>query len=106
MMKEYFAKGMEVVRLMRGAGIRFVAGTDGGDTFTTPGLGLHQELELLVEAGLTPLEALQSATVNAAAMMNQPLPPTDFVLLAANPLDDIRNTRRVEAVIAKGKLVR
>ncbi|MBS1825136.1 MAG: amidohydrolase family protein [Acidobacteria bacterium] len=103
MMKEYFAKGMAVVRLMHQAGIRFVAGTDGGDTFTTPGLGLHQELELLVEAGMTPLEALQSATVNAAAMMNQPLPPADFVLLSANPLDDIRNTRKVEGVITRGK---
>ncbi len=60
-------------------------------------------VELLVEAGMTPLEALQSATVNAAAMMNQPLPPADFVLLSANPLDDIRNTRKVEGVITWGK---
>jgi imidazolonepropionase-like amidohydrolase len=105
MMKEYFAMGLNVVRLMHQAGIRFVAGTDGGDTFTKPGAGLHEELELLVEAGLTPLQALQSATVNAAALMNQPLPPADFVLLSANPLDDIRNTRKIEAVITRGKLI-
>lgn len=106
MLKEYFAKGMSLVRAMHAGGLKFVAGTDGGDDFTEPGLGLHQELELLVEAGLTPMEALQAATVHPAAMMRRPLPATDFVLLSANPLEDIRNTRQVEAVIVNGRLMR
>lgn len=105
MMKEHFAKGMAIVKAMHAAGIPFAAGTDAGDEFTTPGLGLHHELELLVEAGLTPLQALQSATIHPAAMMKRPLPATDFILLAANPLHDIRNTRRIEAVIRNGRMV-
>ena len=105
MMKEYFTIGMALARAMHGAGVRLVAGTDGGDPFTAPGLGLHQELELFVEAGLTPIEALQAVTIHAAGMMSRPLPETDFVMLAANPLEDIRNTRKVEAVIVNGKIV-
>ncbi|MBL8177300.1 MAG: amidohydrolase family protein [Bryobacterales bacterium] len=106
MMKEYWSKGIALVRAMHRAGLRFVAGTDGGDNFTRPGSALHQELELLVEAGLTPLDALRAATVHAAAMMGRQLPPSDFVLLGANPLDDIRNTRLVEAVIVNGRRMR
>ncbi len=105
MMQEHFAKGMAIVKAMHSAGIPIAAGTDAGDEFTTPGLGLHRELELLVEAGLTPLQALQSATIHPAAMMKRPLPITDFVLLDENPLHDIRNTRRIQAVIRNGRIV-
>jgi imidazolonepropionase-like amidohydrolase len=79
-----------------------------------PGLGLHRELERLVEAGLTPLEALQAATLNPARVLGladslgtvEVGKLADFVLLDANPLDEISNTRRIRAVVADGRLYR
>jgi hypothetical protein len=99
-------------------GGKIQAGTDtisGG----TPGLSLHHEMELLVEAGLTPLQALQSATVWSAEMlagwkgaMGQPsigsLAPgmyADLVVLSADPLADITNTRTIERVMKGGEFV-
>jgi imidazolonepropionase-like amidohydrolase len=77
------------------------------------GLTLHEELALLVEAGLTPMEALQTATRNPAEYLNkldslgtiEKGKLADLVLLDANPLEDIRNTRKIRAVIIGGKLV-
>ncbi|MFY9550496.1 MAG: amidohydrolase family protein, partial [Thermoanaerobaculia bacterium] len=73
---------------------------------------LHQELQRFVDAGFTPLEALQTATINPASFLEKFLDYgtvangkiADLVLLDANPLDDIRNTRRIRAVIANGRL--
>jgi adenine deaminase len=70
-------------------------------------------LEYLVEAGLSPVEALQAATWNSAQFLDatdslgsvQKEHVADLVLLDANPLDDIRNTRRISAVIAAGRLI-
>ncbi|MGH9847694.1 MAG: amidohydrolase family protein, partial [Blastocatellia bacterium] len=77
-----------------------------------PGFSLHDELQLLVEAGLTPMEALQAATRNAARFlgMQDSLGTielgkvADLVLLDANPLIEITNTRKIRAVVANGKL--
>jgi imidazolonepropionase-like amidohydrolase len=74
---------------------------------------LHNELELLVQAGLTPLEALQTATRNAAQYLGreydlgtiEPGKLADLVLLDANPLADIRNARKIHAVLINGKLL-
>ena len=79
----------------------------------TPGFSLHDELELLVKAGLTPIEALQAATINPAKSLGllnslgtvEKGKIADLVLLDANPLDDIRNTRRIHAVIINGRLL-
>ena len=81
--------------------------------FVFPGFSLHDELALLVEAGLTPLEAIQSATVNAAAYAGQSQEvgtieagrAADLVLLDASPLDNISNTKRIAAVVIRGRLL-
>ena len=75
---------------------------------------LHDELELLVEAGLTPLQALPAATLNPARFLNatdslgmvEEGKIADLVLLDANPLEDIRHTREIEAVFVQGRLLR
>jgi imidazolonepropionase-like amidohydrolase len=79
-----------------------------------PGLSLHEELVLLAEAGLTPLEALRTATLNPARVLGmadslgtvEVGKLADLVLLEADPLADISNTQRVRAVIANGRLFR
>lgn len=102
------------VRRLHAAGARFLAGTDAPCEGGLPGFSLHEELELLVGAGLTPLEALQAATLNAAAAagMGDALGAVeagkraDLVLLEANPIEDISRTRRIDAVVVDGRLLR
>jgi imidazolonepropionase-like amidohydrolase len=99
---------------MHRAGIEFLAGTDAGpNTPVPPGSGLHDELELLVESGFTPMEALQAATRNPARYFGklqemgtlEPGKVADLLLLDANPLDDIRNTRKIGMVILRGRII-
>jgi imidazolonepropionase-like amidohydrolase len=107
--KKVFAKDLEVVREMKRAGVPILAGTDGA--YPQGGESLHGELELLVQAGLTPLEALQSATRDAAQFMGvskgvgtvEQGTVADLVLLDANPLENISNTRRIDAVFLQGQ---
>jgi len=108
-----FDKSRELVGLMHRAGVILLAGTDAMDAYVLPGAGLHEELELMVEAGLTPLEALQTATRNPAQFMNkldtlgtiERGKIADLVLLDADPLQQIGNIRRIAAVIVGGRLV-
>lgn len=102
----------KLVRDMRKAGVEFLAGTDSsGWNPVLPGFGLHEELALLVQSGLTPMEALQSATRNPARYFNkldemgtvEVKKAADLVLLNANPLEDIRNTQNIEGVILRGR---
>lgn len=94
------------------AGIKLLAGTDAPMAFVFPGFSLHQELELLVRSGLTPLQALRTATYNPAEYFGaldslgtvSQGKLADLVLLDANPLTDIRNTRRISTVIANGRV--
>jgi len=103
-----FERMVDAVRAMHRAGIPIVAGTDQ----TVPGHSLHRELELYVRAGFTPMEALQSATLVPARVMGleretgtvQPGKAADLVLLDADPLADISNTRRIHSVIAGGRV--
>jgi hypothetical protein len=96
-------------RAARDAGVRVVAGTDWHPAY----LALHWELALLVEAGLSPLEALRAATIDAARTLGvdgrlgaiEEGALADLVVLDASPLDDIRNTQRIYAVIKNGELV-
>ena len=97
------------VRRLWDGGAIVAAGSDAGNIGTFHGSGLHHELELLVESGLTPAEALVAATVNAARVMGRPdlgsIAPgqtADLVVLDANPLLDIRNARRITLVIKDG----
>ena len=107
-----FKKELAVVGELRRAGVPFLAGTDsGGLSYTYYGFSLHDELAFLVQAGFTPMEALQAATSKAAQFLglaNQVGTVTaekqaDLVLLAANPLDNIRNTQRIRAVVVRGR---
>lgn len=102
------------VRLLNDAGVMLLAGTDVGNPMLVPGISLHKELMLLVDAGLTPLEALQTATLNPARFLGaedslgtvEAGKFADLVLLDANPLEDIRNTQRILAVVSNGRLIR
>lgn len=102
-----------VVDEMQKAGVKLLAGTDAPAPFVYSGFGLHDELALLVGAGLTPLQALQAATIRAAEFMGKSATQgtiekgkvADLVLLDADPLTDIHNTSRISAVIARGKLL-
>jgi imidazolonepropionase-like amidohydrolase len=103
-----------LVKRAREAGVSILAGTDTEDPGTTPGVTLHEELALLVGAGLTPMEALRSATSEPAKFLHRetslgtlkPGMTADIVLLDANPLDDIRNTRRLSSVWTRGRPVK
>jgi len=108
-----FAEMREVVRLMNRAGVTLVTGSDTAGP-RIPGFTLHDELALLVESGLTPQQALQAATLNPARLLKKEADfgtveagkLADLVLLDANPLDDIRNTQKISAVILGGRLFR
>ena len=107
-----FRKLLAAVGEMNRAGVRFLAGTDVGNPFVFPGFSVHDELELLVQAGFTLLQALQTATLNPAIYfgMTRSLGTitkgklADFVLLDADPLEKIGNTRQVNAVVVNGHL--
>lgn len=106
-------KYVELVGLMGRAGVPILAGTDSANPWCLPGFGLHDELELLVQAGLTQANALQSATINAARFLGRESDLgtvekgkiADLILLDGNPLADVRNTTRIRAVVANGKLM-
>jgi hypothetical protein len=110
--KKVYRKDLEIIGAMRKAGVPILAGTDAGNPFCFPGFSLHEELALLVIAGLSPVEALRSATLSPAIFLG--LDETlgtiaqgkiaDLVLLDANPLADIRNTQRINAVVSNGRL--
>jgi imidazolonepropionase-like amidohydrolase len=103
---------LDIVRKLHAAGVPFLAGTDtpaGVDVI--PGFSLHAEMERLVDAGFTPLEALQSATINPARFLGRTADLgtvkegkiADLVLLDANPTQDIRNSRRIAGVVLNGR---
>lgn len=107
------ARRMHQVAAMHRAGVRVLAGTDAPLRNSPPGFGLHEELSLLVQGGLTPMEALRAATLAAAEYLGMtdslgtvaPGKLADLILLDADPLADIRNTRRIAAVVADGRLL-
>ena len=109
-----FAKRLRQVATMYHAGVNVLTGTDAPLRNSPPGFGLHEELELLVRGGLTPFEVLRAATFEPAhyfatldsAGTVAPGRFADLVLLDANPLRDIRNVRRISAVVANGRLFR
>jgi imidazolonepropionase-like amidohydrolase len=108
-----FARKLALVRAMHRAGVPFLAGTDLGAYRLRGGTSLHDELELLVQAGLTPMQALQTATRNPARVLGlehelgtvEEGKLADLVLLEADPLRAIRNTRKIWAVVVNGRLV-
>jgi imidazolonepropionase-like amidohydrolase len=110
--KKFIEKELEVVQTLHHAGVPFLAGTDTPPgVYIFPGFSLHKELQRFVDAGFTPLEALQTATLNAARFFGMEKQTgtieegklADAVLLTANPLIDIKNTQKIAGVIANGR---
>lgn len=111
--KRIHARQLEIGRIMFRGGVKFLAGTDLSNPWIFPGFSLHDELANFVAIGMTPLQALQTATLNPARFyaavdsmgtvgVNK---VADLVVLDANPLADIRNVSRIHAVVANGRLI-
>jgi len=105
-----FANDRRLTREMHRAGVHLLAGSDSLDRYVFVGTSLHEELKMLVAAGLTPLEALRASTQNPTGFLGRKEEGTiargnvaDLVLLEANPLEDISNTRRIAAVVLSGR---
>jgi hypothetical protein len=118
--KEYFQVGrmefekkMECIPVLHAAGVKLLAGTDTPNPYCFPGFSLHDELEWFVKAGLSPADALRTATINPAIyfLQEKNLGTVDIgkiaslVILDNNPLDDIRNTTSVQMVILRGSIM-
>jgi cytosine/adenosine deaminase-related metal-dependent hydrolase len=109
--KKRFEQYLKVVKAMNDAGVGLLAGTD-TPLGSLPGFALHTELELMVRAGLKPVDALRSATLNPARCFKlekdlgtvSPGKLADLLLLDANPIEDIRHTTRIRSVVANGRL--
>lgn len=109
----FAAWSLELTGRMHAAGVPIGAGTDTPIGWALPGYSLHTELARLVEAGLTPLEAIAAATIRPAEFFSltstmgriAPGMRADLVLLDADPLEDIGNTRRVHRVVAAGRVL-
>jgi imidazolonepropionase-like amidohydrolase len=110
--KRAYQKEKELVGAMYRAGVPILAGTDLAIAYVYAGFSLHDELALLVESGLPPLAALQAATRNPARFLGlhdlgtiEPGKTADLVLLDADPLADIHNTQKIDAVVLHGRLI-
>jgi imidazolonepropionase-like amidohydrolase len=110
--RKFVEKELEVVQMLHKAGVPFLAGTDTPPgVYIFPGFSLHEELQRFVAAGFTPLEALQTATLNPAKFFQMEAQQgtiekgkvADLVLLDANPLLDITNTQKIAAVFFNGR---
>jgi imidazolonepropionase-like amidohydrolase len=105
---------LEMVNKLHRAGVPFMAGTDAAaGVHVLPGFSLHDELALFVKAGFTPMEALQTATLNPAKFLGRVADQgtlekgkvADLVLLDANPLEDIGNTRKIRSIVLAGRFL-
>ena len=112
--KKLYSKYLEIVGVMNDKGILLLAGTDmGANPLCFPGIGVHNELREFVKAGLTPFEALQTATINPAKFFGiekdygtvETGKIADLVILDKNPLENISNTLTIKAVIRDGILM-
>jgi imidazolonepropionase-like amidohydrolase len=111
-MRALFAKKLAMVGALNKAHVGLLAGTDEFNPYCYAGFGLHDELGWLVKAGLTPAEALRAATSSPARFLGWEAKMgtvaegrvADLVVLDADPLADIANTRRVWAVVSRGTL--
>ncbi|HEU4455352.1 MAG TPA: amidohydrolase family protein, partial [Longimicrobium sp.] len=111
--EEAFVSRLAVWGEMHRAGVPILAGTDLANPNIIAGWSLHDEMALLVRAGLSPLDALRAATLTPARFLGaadsmgtvKAGRVADLVVLDANPLDDVRNTQRIHVVVARGRLI-
>jgi len=103
----------QTVKILHSAGVNMAAGTDSGTPGVVIGKGLHKELELMVEAGISPMEAITAGTRNAADNLGkanelgtiEPRKLADIIAVSGDPLKDIRDTREIRLVIKDGKIL-
>ena len=112
--KKYNDKSNSLLPLLEKAGVKIMAGTDGGylNSYVYPGIGLHKELQLMVKSGLTPLQALQASVMNSPLFLNKKEygslsagKKADILLLDENPVLNILATEKINTVIVKGKVL-
>lgn len=111
--KREYAVKKKIIKLLHQGGVKLLAGTDTPNPYCIPGFSLHDELEIFVESGLTPAQALQTATLNPAIFFNilndygtiAENKWASLVLLKENPLKNISNTKQIAAVILRGKFI-
>jgi imidazolonepropionase-like amidohydrolase len=101
-----------LVRVLHESGALLLTGTDTGSSLLAPGFSLHEELAMLADAGVPPLDVLKAATSNPAKLFKledrgtvQQGKLADLVLLNASPLENIRNTQKISAVVCRGELL-
>jgi imidazolonepropionase-like amidohydrolase len=105
-------KRLRQVAAMQRAGVHILTGTDAPLRNSPPGFGLHEEMALMARGGMSPFDVLRAATIEPARYFGMldsagtvaPGNLADLVLLDANPLRNIANTRRIAAVVANGRL--
>jgi hypothetical protein len=108
---DFYLKGLAITGAAHRAGVLIMVGSDAPDPFVFPGSAVHDEMGELVAAGLSPAEALRAATWNGAVFLDvadsygtvEPGRRADLVILDANPLDDIGNTRRIRGLVFGGR---
>ncbi len=108
-----FERAMHNTRKLAAAGVLIGVGSDGGSSSDFPGLMTHRELELLAEAGLSPMEVIVAATRTGAVALRktdelgtiEPGRFADLMLVSANPLEDVRNLRKIDRVMLHGEWV-
>jgi imidazolonepropionase-like amidohydrolase len=104
-------KVLQLTKMMYDNGVQILSGSDIPNFGLVPGASLHNELELLAEAGIKPLDVIEIATNNGAKALGiddivgtiQPEKQADMIVLSANPLENISNTKQIEAVMVDGK---
>jgi imidazolonepropionase-like amidohydrolase len=106
-----WAKVLQLTKIMYDNGVLILSGSDIPNFGLVPGASLHNELELLVEAGIKPLEVIEIASNNGATALGiddrvgtiQPGKEVDMIILSANPIENISNTKEIEAVLVDGR---
>ena len=111
--EQRWSKVLQLTKMMHDRGVKILSGTDIPNFELAPGESLHHELELLVEAGINTSDVIRIATKNGAealGIINQtgtiePGKQADILILSANPIEDIENTKRIDAVISNGRII-